>query len=73
MRAKALEIYGDSIRAGDRALIVDDVLASGGSALAAVQLVNELGVSVWGWRALPICRMARSGRRLNGEEYRSSH
>ena len=40
---KSLEIHGDSIRAGDRALIVDDVLASGGSALAAVQLVERAG------------------------------
>ena len=40
---KALEIHRSSIRPGDRVLVVDDVLASGGSALAAVRLVEQAG------------------------------
>lgn len=40
---KSLEIHRSSIRPGDRVLIVDDVLASGGSALAAVRLVEHAG------------------------------
>ena len=38
---KALEIHQDAIRPRDRVLIVDDVLASGGSARAAVALVDK--------------------------------
>jgi adenine phosphoribosyltransferase len=39
----ALEIHEDAIEKGQRVLIVDDVLATGGTAAAAVQLVRKLG------------------------------
>ena len=39
----ALEIHEDAIERGQRVLIVDDVLATGGTAAAAVQLVRKLG------------------------------
>jgi adenine phosphoribosyltransferase len=38
---KELELHRDAIRPGDRVAIVDDVLASGGSALATVRLVER--------------------------------
>lgn len=38
-----LEIHRDAIRAGQHVLIVDDVLATGGTARAAVNLVTRLG------------------------------
>jgi adenine phosphoribosyltransferase len=44
----ALEIHDDSISAGDRVLIVDDLLATGGTALAAAKLVEKLGGEVAG-------------------------
>jgi adenine phosphoribosyltransferase len=40
---KCLEVHQGAIRPGDRVLIVDDVLASGGSAIAAVELVEASG------------------------------
>ena len=40
---KCLEIHRGSIRPGDRVLVVVDVLVSGGSALAAVRLVERVG------------------------------
>jgi adenine phosphoribosyltransferase len=40
-RGKTLEIHQSAIRPGDRVLIVDDVLASGGSALAAMSLIEK--------------------------------
>ncbi|MGH9128457.1 MAG: adenine phosphoribosyltransferase [Acidimicrobiales bacterium] len=43
-----LEVHADAISAGERVLIVDDVLATGGTALAATHLVERLGGKVVG-------------------------
>jgi len=43
-----LEIHKDSIHPGDRVLVVDDVLATGGTANAAASLVERLGGKVVG-------------------------
>jgi adenine phosphoribosyltransferase len=42
----ALEIHRDAVSDGQRVLIVDDVLATGGTARAAVNLVLQLGAQV---------------------------
>ncbi|HCO02219.1 MAG TPA: adenine phosphoribosyltransferase [Actinobacteria bacterium] len=43
-----LEVHRDAVRAGDRVLIVDDVLATGGTASATARLVERLGGKVIG-------------------------
>ncbi len=43
-----LEIHKDALRAGDRVLIVDDVIATGGTAAAAVALARRQGAEVVG-------------------------
>jgi len=43
-----LEVHEDAIRPGQRVLIVDDLLATGGSALAAVKLMERLGGEIVG-------------------------
>ena len=43
-----LEIHRDAVTEGERALIIDDVLATGGTAAATVRLVEELGGTVAG-------------------------
>lgn len=44
----ALEIHKDAMKAGDRVLIVDDVLATGGTASAARRLVEATGATAVG-------------------------
>lgn len=41
-----IEIHADVVGAGDRVLLVDDLIATGGTALAAVGLLRRTGASV---------------------------
>jgi len=42
----ALEAHADALQPGDRVLVADDVLATGGTAAAAVRLIERLGANV---------------------------
>ncbi len=44
----AFEIHEDAIKPGDNVLIVDDLLATGGTAKAAAELIEKLGGKVTG-------------------------
>jgi adenine phosphoribosyltransferase len=44
----SMEIHEDAIKPGQRALICDDLLATGGTAAAAIKLVEQLGGKVAG-------------------------
>jgi adenine phosphoribosyltransferase len=63
----SLEMHADAIRPGQRVLVVDDLLATGGTARAVVDLTKGLGGTVHGVAVL-IELVALNGRsRLEGE------
>jgi len=47
-----IEIHADSVSTGDRVVIVDDLIATGGTALAACKLVEKIGGEVVGISAV---------------------
>jgi adenine phosphoribosyltransferase len=62
----ALEAHADACPAGSRVLIVDDVLATGGTAAAAGSLVRQLGGEVAGWSFLLAIRALGGHKGLAG-------
>jgi adenine phosphoribosyltransferase len=62
----SLEAHRDAWNAGSRVLIVDDVLATGGTAKAAGQLARGLGADVIGWTFLLEIGMLKGRERLKG-------
>lgn len=46
--SNALEIHKDAIQKGERVIIVDDLLATGGTAAATVRLAQSLGADIAG-------------------------
>jgi adenine phosphoribosyltransferase len=47
-----VEVHADAIARGDRILVVDDLIATGGTALAAIELIEQLGGEVVGVAAV---------------------
>ena len=41
-----IEMHSDALKAGDRVLVIDDLLATGGTAVAACNLVKRVGAEV---------------------------
>jgi adenine phosphoribosyltransferase len=50
--SNTLAVHADAFSPGDRVLIVDDVLATGGTAAATVTLIEQAGATVVGMAAL---------------------
>lgn len=64
--ANTMEIHRDAIRPGQRVLLVDDVLATGGTMRAAARLVERLGGVVVGIAVLVELADLRGRDRLSG-------
>ncbi len=64
----ALEMHEDAIRPGQRVLIVDDVLATGGTAQAAAALVKQIGGTLHGLAFLIELTFLDGKARLPGEQ-----
>ena len=62
-----LEIHDDSIAPGERVLIVDDVIATGGTARAAGELVGKLGGTVAAYAFLVELSFLNGRSRLEGD------
>lgn len=62
----ALEIHKDAIVAGQRVLIVDDLLATGGTAAAVARLVEKLGGAVAGFAFVVELDFLRGREKLAG-------
>ena len=63
-----LEVHSDAVQPGQKVLIVDDVLATGGTAAAAVELVRKLGGQVIGVQVLIELSQLGGRKRLPGIE-----
>jgi adenine phosphoribosyltransferase len=63
-----LEIHRDAIRPGDRVLIVDDLLATGGTASACARLASGLGADVVGAAFVVELEFLNGRSRLDGVE-----
>lgn len=64
----ALEIHRDAIQPGQRVLIVDDLLATGGTTCATVKLVEQLGGTVVGLAFLVELAYLKGRTRLGNRE-----
>lgn len=62
----SIEIHKDAITAGDKVLIHDDLLATGGTAKAAINLVEKLGGEVVGVLFLVELSFLKGRERLKG-------
>ena len=67
----SVEIHKDAIESGDQVLVVDDLLATGGTVQATCRLIEQLGGKVAGIAFLIELDFLNGRRRLEGYEVRS--
>ena len=66
-----LEIHKDAIEPGQRVLIVDDLLATGGTVLGTIELVTQLKAQVVGLAFLVELLFLKGRERLDGHDIHS--
>jgi adenine phosphoribosyltransferase len=67
----SLEMHIDALAAGDRVLLVDDLIATGGTAAASCRLIEELGAAVAGCAFVVELDELRGRDRLRGRHIHS--
>ena len=63
-----VEVHTDAIRPGERVLIVDDLLATGGTVSAAMELVEKLGGHIAGIAFLVELTFLKGREQLKGHD-----
>jgi adenine phosphoribosyltransferase len=66
-----LEVHQDAFRPGERVLVVDDVLATGGTAEAASSLIRRTGAEIVGMAVILELTFLNGRARLAGENLRA--
>jgi adenine phosphoribosyltransferase len=66
-----LEIHADAVQPGDQVLIIDDVIATGGTARASAELIERLGGQVVGFGFLLELEFLGGRARLGGRDVMS--
>jgi adenine phosphoribosyltransferase len=66
-----LEVHRDAIRPGQRVLIVDDLLATGGTVLGTIQLIRQLKGEIVGLSFLVELGFLKGRERLDGQRISS--
>ncbi len=61
-----LQLHADAIRQGEKVLIVDDVLATGGTAAASIDLLRQVGADVVGLTVLLELEFLNGRQRIDG-------
>jgi adenine phosphoribosyltransferase len=69
--ANTVEIHRDAVAPGERVLIVDDLLATGGTVRAALNLVERLGAAVVGISVLAELSFLNDREQVKGYDIRS--
>jgi len=67
----ALEIHDDAVNANDRVLIIDDVLATGGTLGASIALVRDIGANVAGAATVIELTFLDGRKKLDGVRFNS--
>lgn len=67
----SIEMHNDAVKPGEHVLIVDDLIATGGTALAAAKLVESLGGKVAGFGFLVELTFLPGRQKLQGYEVES--
>jgi len=66
-----VEMHDDAIRPGEQVLVVDDLVATGGTALAAARMVESLGGKVAGFGFIIELAFLEGRKKLQGYEVES--
>jgi len=67
----SIEMHNDAVKPGEQVLIIDDLIATGGTALAAAKLVESLGGKVAGFGFLVELTFLPGRHKLQGYEVES--